>query len=82
MSSKIDETCRLILISLLSGPKDFAELQRSIQAGSAKTAKRHVKEHLEPEFVRVGERIKGRRTFYSVELTEKGKVLAQKLKGE
>ena len=79
---RIDETCKLILTSLLSGPKDFAGLQRSIQAGSAKTAKRHVKEHLEPEFVRVKTIKKGIRDFYLVELTEKGKAMALKLKGE
>jgi len=82
MSSEIDETCKSILLSLGEGSKDFADLQRAIQAGSSQTPRRHIREHLAPKFVRVKQKIKGRKKYYSVELTEAGKDLCKRLKGE
>jgi DNA-binding HxlR family transcriptional regulator len=83
MSSEIDETCKTILLSLLDGPKDFADLQRAIQAGSSRTPRTHVNEHLVPlKLVKVRQRTKGRRRYYSIELTEKGRDLCKRIKGE
>jgi DNA-binding HxlR family transcriptional regulator len=82
MISEIDETCKILLLSLVDGPKDFADLQRAIQAGSSRTPRTHVKEHLAPlKLVNVKQKIKGRRKYYSIELTEKGRELCKRIKG-
>jgi DNA-binding HxlR family transcriptional regulator len=81
MISEIDETCKTILLALLEGPKDYADLQRAIDAGSQQTAKNHIKKHLEPRLVAIKKKIKGRRNYYSIELTEKGRETCKTLQG-
>ena len=78
---KIDPTCKLIMISLLDGDKDYAQLQRAINAGSNKAVKSHVK-HLSPTYVSVKKEPRGLRTFYKLSLTEEGKTLAKNTGGK
>lgn len=78
-----DETCKVILISLLKGLNDFAEVQREISAGSYKTVKNHIKNHLVPAgLTELIQKKKGLRIYYEIKLTENGKIIAQNLKGK
>jgi DNA-binding HxlR family transcriptional regulator len=81
--NEIDEICKMILLSLLEGSKDFADLQRATNTGSPRTPRRHIQKHLVPrQLVSVKQKIKGRKTYYSIELTEKGRAVCEKIKGE
>jgi DNA-binding HxlR family transcriptional regulator len=80
MISKIDDACAKILLTLLKDKTDYAQLQRSVGAGSVETIKRHVKHLLDKGLVEVNREHRGMRFYYKISLTKKGVEIASHLK--
>ena len=81
MTSEFDEVCSKILLALLKNMSNFAELQRSVGAGSVRTIKRHVKHLTDKELVKVNRERQGLRFYYNISLTPKGIEVASDLEG-
>ncbi|MEM3760554.1 MAG: hypothetical protein QXZ02_05535 [Candidatus Bathyarchaeia archaeon] len=84
MTSEIDEICRKILLALQKNKADtdYAQLQRSVGAGSIKTIKKHVKHLLDKGFVEVNLLHRGMRVYYKISLSKKGIDMISRLKIE
>jgi hypothetical protein len=79
----LDNICRSILRSILNGFEEYAEIARDMGAGSYKTVKSHIEKHLLPKkLVTIEKKKRGVRTYDVMGLTEEGRALAMKIKGE
>jgi DNA-binding HxlR family transcriptional regulator len=81
--SKTDDICTNILLILLKNttdPTDYAQLQRSVGAGSLKTVKKHVDHLLQRGLVDVKTEKRGMRHYYKISLSSKGVDTASRLK--
>ena len=73
--SKTDDICTNILLVLLKNTTDatdYAQLQRSVGAGSLKTIKKHVDHLLQRGLVEVRTEKRGMRDYYKISLSSKG----------
>jgi DNA-binding HxlR family transcriptional regulator len=84
MTSQIDDVCTKILLALQKNKADidYAQLQRSVGAGSIKTIKKHVKHLLDMGFIEVNSLHRGMRVYYKISLSKKGIDIVSRLKTE
>jgi len=84
MTSQIDDVCTKILLALHKNKADtdYAQLQRSVGAGSIKTIKKHVKHLLDMGFIEVNSLHRGMRVYYKISLSKKGIDMVSRLKTE
>jgi len=81
LTSEFDEVCSRILVALLKNASNFAGLQRSVGAGSARTIKKHAKHLTDKGLIEVNRERRGVRFYYNISLTEKGTKVASDLAG-